>query len=62
MQVSSKLGMICLNDSLLRRVLEGKVDAAEALAKAVDKDDLRVKLSVADASFAAAPAPAGWPA
>ncbi len=47
MQVSAKLGMICLNDALLRRVLEGKVDAEEALAKAVDKDDLRVKLSVA---------------
>jgi twitching motility protein PilT len=49
MQLSAKLGMICLNDALLRRVLEGKVEAAEALAKAVDKDDLRVKLSVAGA-------------
>jgi twitching motility protein PilT len=50
MQVSAKLGMCCLNDSLLRRVLEGKVDAEEALAKSVDKDDLRLKLSVAGIS------------
>jgi twitching motility protein PilT len=47
MQVSAKLGMVCLNDALLRLVLEEKVEAEEALAKAVDKSDLWAKLGVA---------------
>jgi len=47
MQVSAKLGMVCLNDALLRLVLEEKVEAREAVNKAVDKEDLKVKLKVA---------------
>jgi len=47
MQVGAKLGMICLNDALLKLVMEDKVTAEEALAKAVDKEDLRQKLKVA---------------
>jgi len=47
MQVSAKVGMVCLNDALLRLVLDEKVDADEALAKAVDKNDLWAKLGVA---------------
>ena len=46
MQVSAKLGMVCLNDSLLKLVLDDKVEAEEALAKAVEKEDLRQKLEV----------------
>ena len=47
MQVSAKLGMVCLNDALLKLVLDEKVEAEEALSKAVDKEDLRAKLKVA---------------
>ena len=47
MQTGAKLGMICLNDSLLKLVLEGTVEPKEALAKTVDRDDLRQKLAVA---------------
>jgi len=47
MQVGAKLGMICLNDALLKLVLDDKVTVEEALAKSVDKEDLRVKLKVA---------------
>ena len=47
MQVSAKYGMTCLNDALLKLVLDDKVEAEEALHKAVDKEDLRVKLQVA---------------
>ena len=47
MQVSAKLGMVCLNDALMKLVLDDKVDASEALNKAVDKEDLRAKLKVA---------------
>ena len=47
MQISSKLGMICMNDSLLKLVLDDKVEASEALAKAVDKEDLKAKMKVA---------------
>ena len=47
MQVSAKLGMICLNDSLLKLVLDDKVVAEEAMTKSVDKEDLRQKLRVA---------------
>jgi len=62
MQLSAKLGMICLNDSLLRRVFEGKVAAEEALSKSVDRDDLRVKLSVAEQTLDVTSFPDMWPA
>ena len=47
MQVSAKLGMVCLNDALMKLVLDDTVEAEEALSKAVDKEDLRQKLIVA---------------
>ena len=47
MQISSKLGMVCLNDAILKLVMEGQVSAAEALARAVEKEDLRQRLKVA---------------
>jgi len=39
--------MACLNDAILKLVMEDTVAAQEALAKAVDKDDLRQRLRVA---------------
>ena len=47
MQVNSKMGMVCLNDALLRLVMDDAVEPAEAISKSVDKDDLRAKLKVA---------------
>jgi len=47
MQTGAKTGMLCLNDSLLRLVLEGQVDAREALSKTADREELRQKLAVA---------------
>ena len=47
MQVSAKLGMVCLNDALLKLVLEEKVEPDEVMSKAVDAEDLRQKLAVA---------------
>jgi twitching motility protein PilT len=47
MQISNKLGMVCLNDAILKLVMEGQVSAEEALARAVDKEDLRQRLKVA---------------
>ena len=47
MQVGAKSGMVCLNDSLMKLVLDDVVDAREALAKSVDKEDLKAKLKVA---------------
>ena len=47
MQTGAKQGMICLNDSLAKLVLEGTVDPKEALAKTIDRDELRQKLAVA---------------
>jgi twitching motility protein PilT len=47
MQISTKLGMVCLNDAILKLAMEGQVSAAEALARAVDKEDLRQRLKVA---------------
>ncbi len=41
MQTAKRLGMRTLNDSLAELVRDGKVDAQEALARAVDKDALR---------------------
>jgi twitching motility protein PilT len=47
MQVNAKTGMVCLNDALLKLVMDDKVEAAEAIAQAVDKEDLKAKLRVA---------------
>ena len=47
MQISAKLGMVCLNDAILKLVMDDKVDASEALSRAVDKNDLRQRLKVA---------------
>jgi len=47
MQISAKLGMVCLNDAILKLVMEGQVSAAEALARTVEKEDLRQRLKVA---------------
>ena len=47
MQTGAKLGMVCLNDSLLRLVIQGEVEPQEALSKAVDRSDLMQKLKVA---------------
>jgi len=47
MQTGAKLGMICLNDALLKLVLEDRVTPEEALGKAVEREDLRQKLAVA---------------
>jgi twitching motility protein PilT len=47
MQIGAKLGMVCLNDAILKLVMDDKVDASEALARAVEKDDLRQRLKVA---------------
>ncbi|MCU0724337.1 MAG: type IV pilus twitching motility protein PilT [Planctomycetes bacterium] len=47
LQLSAKHGMVCLNDSILRLVMEDKVAPAEALARAVDREDLRQRLTVA---------------
>jgi twitching motility protein PilT len=47
MQVGAKLGMVCLNDAILKLVMEEKVSAAEALSRTTDKEDLRQKLKVA---------------
>ncbi len=44
MQTGAKLGMVCLNDSLLRLVLNGVVEPREALNKAIDRDDMLEKL------------------
>jgi len=49
MQTGAKLGMLCLNDSLLKLVLAGEVEPQEALARTVDRDELRQKLAVAGA-------------
>jgi twitching motility protein PilT len=46
-QMGMKQGMILLNDSLLRLVVSKQVEAREALAKAVDKEDLMKKLAAA---------------
>jgi len=45
--VSAKLGMVCLNDALLKLALNDTVECEEALSKAVDREDLRQKLIVA---------------
>jgi twitching motility protein PilT len=49
MQVSSKLGMVTLNSALAELVLSKKVNQEEALAKSVDREDLRQKLQSGDA-------------
>jgi twitching motility protein PilT len=47
MQVGGREGMILLNDALLKLVADDKVDAAEAMSKAVDKKDFQQKLQTA---------------
>ena len=47
MQTSAKLGMVCLNDALIKLVIDGKITPIESLEKSVDKEDLRRKLHVA---------------
>ncbi len=47
MQVSTKLGMVCLNDALMKLVLDDVVTAEEALGKSVEPGDLQDKLAVA---------------
>ena len=44
---ANKLGTVCLNDAILKLVIDDKVAPEEALGKAVDKEDLRLKLQVA---------------
>ena len=47
MQTGAKLGMVCLNDALIKLVISGTVEPLEAFAKAADKDDFRRKLQIA---------------
>ena len=47
MQIGAKVGMMCLNDALLKPVIENIVTPEEALSKAVDREDLRQKLIIA---------------
>ena len=47
MQTGAKLGMVCMNDSLLRLVLDGLVEPREAITQAVDRDELVQKFRVA---------------
>ena len=39
--------MVGLNDAILKLVMENKVSTSEALARAVDKEDLRQSMKVA---------------
>lgn len=50
MQVNAKQGMVCLNDSLIKLVMNEVVEPAEALSKAIDRKDLEDKLAVAGIS------------
>jgi twitching motility protein PilT len=56
MQTGAKTGMRLLNDSLLRLVVTGKVEAEDALAKTLDREDLLQKFRVAGVEFATRPA------
>ena len=47
MQTHGRDGMVMLNDAILRLVMNGLVDATEAMSKAIDKKDLAEKLKVA---------------
>nr|NIN12758.1 type IV pilus twitching motility protein PilT [Gemmatimonadales bacterium]NIR00901.1 type IV pilus twitching motility protein PilT [Gemmatimonadales bacterium] len=47
MQTSAKAGMVQLNDSLLRLVLDTVVEPREAFASTVDREDLMRKLKTA---------------
>ena len=47
MQTGAKVGMVCMNDSLLRLVLDNLVEPKEALSRAVNRDELMQKLRVA---------------
>ena len=56
MQINKGIGMQLLNDELEKLIQTGKVDMDEAMAKAVDKDDLhrrfRTGLTLGQASLA----------
>jgi twitching motility protein PilT len=47
MQTGAKHGMSCLNDAILRLVLEGKVDPEEGMSKTMDRQELLQKFQVA---------------
>jgi twitching motility protein PilT len=47
MQTGARAGMRCLNDSILKLVLDDVVEPKEGLAKTVDRDDLLQKFLVA---------------
>ena len=47
MQTGGRQGMVMLNDAILKLVMEDIVDAKEAMAKSLDKNDLSEKLQVA---------------
>jgi twitching motility protein PilT len=47
MQTSGRMGMVMLNDAILKLVIDGVVDVQEALGKSADKKDLHEKLTVA---------------
>ncbi len=49
-QTGGRLGMIMMNDSLLKLVIEDAVDPKEAMSKAIEKDDFAQKLKVAGIS------------
>jgi len=47
MQTGAKDGMVLLNDALLKLVMAEKIEAAEAMKRAVDRADMAQKLKVA---------------
>ena len=51
-QIGGKLGMIMINDAILKLVMDDIVDPKEAMAKALDKEDLGQKFKVAGISLA----------
>ncbi|MBI3272236.1 MAG: type IV pilus twitching motility protein PilT [Planctomycetes bacterium] len=51
MQVGGRVGMVLLNDAVLKHVMAGTVDPAEAYSKVVDRNDLLEKFKVAGIPF-----------
>lgn len=51
-QTGGKLGMIMINDAILRLVMDDIVDPKEAMAKTLDKEDLASKFKVAGITLA----------
>ena len=47
MQTGARQGMVMLNDAILKLVMEDVVDVEEAMAKSIDKVDMKQKLQVA---------------